>query len=165
MSGTATRFWNNAQYNPTDQSYQTQNPLIPDFFQGPNYQELQKEPLPDEKKMVYFLKKEIEKYRLDQKKSTYNSKTDMMIKLLLEELDKQHKRIHFLESKIKEQKARILRMEDAMQQKSHRLLLRCGSAYRPTDSSKRFLKVETSSRPLSAASQGSKSARSNKQKD
>lgn len=47
-----------------------------------------------------------------------------MIKMLIEELDRQHKRIHFLESKLKEYKAKTLRMEDAIKIHSHRLLLR-----------------------------------------
>ena len=63
--------------------------------------------------MIYYLKKEIEEYRNDNKKITYTSRKDVMIKLLIDELDKQHKRINFLENKIKDQKSKLLRMEDA----------------------------------------------------
>ena len=63
--------------------------------------------------MIYYLKKEIEEYRNDNKKISYTSRKDVMIKLLIDELDKQHKRINFLENKIKDQKSKLLRMEDA----------------------------------------------------
>ena len=75
---------------------------MPEFFNGPKYNEISNDPPTDDKKMVYYLKKEIEEYRLDHKRISYSSKKDMMIKLLLEELDRQHKRINFLENKIKE---------------------------------------------------------------
>ena len=38
--------------------------------------------------MIYYLKKEIEEYRNDNKKITYTSRKDVMIKLLIDELDK-----------------------------------------------------------------------------
>eukprot|EP00347_Sterkiella_histriomuscorum_P022777 403337202 len=88
-----------------------------------------KNPMTDDRKMIIILKKEIEDYRSNVKKIQYNSKKDMMIKLLIDELDKQHKRINFFESKIKDYKSQMLRMEDALQVRSHRLLLR--SAFKP----------------------------------
>ena len=39
-------------------------------------------------KMDHYLKKEIEDYRNGNKKISYNSKKDIMIKMLLEEIDR-----------------------------------------------------------------------------
>ena len=77
--------------------------------------------------MIYFLKKEIEDYRLANKKFKYTRK-DLMIKMLIDEVERQHKRINFLESKVRIQKMTIIKLEDAIMEKSHRLLLRCTSA-------------------------------------
>ncbi|CDW78189.1 UNKNOWN [Stylonychia lemnae] len=158
MSGTATRFWNNMKFNPNlaNNEEKQLNPTVPKFFNGPQYDEIVNQPLADEKKMIYYLKKEIEEYRNDNKKISYTSKKDVMIKLLIDELDKQHKRINFLENKIKDQKARILRMEDAMKQKSHRLLLRCGSAYKPIKVQKDLINVESQSRSRSQSARNSR---------
>ena len=38
----------------------------------------------------------------------------MMIKMLIEEVDKQHLRINYLEGKVKDYKSRILKLEDAL---------------------------------------------------
>eukprot|EP00347_Sterkiella_histriomuscorum_P011513 403372167 len=106
------------------QNNQDINPRI-----TPLYQDMTKNPMTDDRKMIIILKKEIEDYRSNVKKIQYNSKKDMMIKLLIDELDKQHKRINFFESKIKDYKSQMLRLEDALQVRSHRLLLR--SAFKP----------------------------------
>lgn len=50
-----------------------------------------------------------------------------MIKMLIDEIERQHKRINFLENKVRTQKQKIVKLEDAMNERSHRLLLRCTS--------------------------------------
>ena len=124
----ASRYWNQIQYNPTQVSNTegNVNPTVPEFFHGPKYKEVFEATLPEGRKLEYFLRKEIEEYRNDTKKVSYKSKKDLMIKMLVDEVDRQHKRINFMENKIIQQKARILRMEDVLQQHSHRLLLRTG---------------------------------------
>jgi len=77
--------------------------------------------------MDYFLRKEIEDYRNNDKKIKYGKK-DLMIKMLIAEIDRQHLRINFLERKVREQKTKILKLEDALFDRSHRLLLRCTSS-------------------------------------
>lgn len=39
--------------------------MMPKFFNGPKYEEINNDPLPDDRKIIYHLKKEIEEYRLD----------------------------------------------------------------------------------------------------
>jgi len=58
------------------------------------------------------LKKEIEEYRSGHKQVI--SRKDMMVKMLIEEVDKQHLRINYLEGKLKEYKSRMLKLEDAL---------------------------------------------------
>jgi hypothetical protein len=90
------------QYNPTQVSNNegSANPIIPDFFQPPSYKEVFESTLPEGRKLEFFLKKEIEEYRNDTKKISYKSRKDIMIKMLIDEVDKQHKRINFMENKI-----------------------------------------------------------------
>ena len=42
MPGTATRFWNNIQYNPSASKNEEKqaNPTVPKFFNGPQYDEI-----------------------------------------------------------------------------------------------------------------------------
>ena len=64
------------------------------------------------KRLEFYLKKEIEEYRNGNKQ--FASRKDMMIKMLIEEVDKQHLRINYLEGKVKDYKCRILKLEDAL---------------------------------------------------
>lgn len=50
--------------------------------------------------MNYFLKQEIDDYRTLSKHLKFNKK-DLMIRMLIDEIDRQHKRIRFLETKVK----------------------------------------------------------------
>ncbi|CDW89545.1 UNKNOWN [Stylonychia lemnae] len=128
LNGTAVRFWNGMLFNPGQVVNQDQNKnvLLPQFYHGPKYKKLQQE-TSDSVKMQYFLKKEIEEYKNNQKPVKHSPK-DLMIKMLIDEVDKQHLRINFLEKKVREQRAKILKLEDALFQRSHRLLLRCTSS-------------------------------------
>jgi hypothetical protein len=47
------------------------------------------------------LKKEIDEYRTTVKHLNYNKK-DLMIRMLIDEVEKQHKRISFLENKVQD---------------------------------------------------------------
>jgi hypothetical protein len=78
------------QYNPTQVSNNegSANPIIPDFFQPPSYKEVFESTLPEGRKLEFFLKKEIEEYRNDTKKISYKSRKDIMIKMLIDEVDK-----------------------------------------------------------------------------
>ena len=99
------------------------NPLTPDLYQSPKIEEVRLDSQ-NKKKLELYLRKELEDYRNDLKQVTYTSKKDRMIKMLIEELDKEHLRNNYLREKLREFKARCLKLEDAMQRESHRLLLR-----------------------------------------
>lgn len=62
---------------------------------------------------MYYLKNEIDEYRTTQKHLKYTKK-DLMIRMLIDEVEKQHKRISFLEGKVQVQKLKIVKLEDAL---------------------------------------------------
>ena len=89
LNGTAVRVWNNLVFNPNNVTNQENNvnPLLPKFFHNPSLRQVQDDQ-PDENKMDHYLKKEIEEYRSGDKKINYNSKKDVMIKMLIDELER-----------------------------------------------------------------------------
>ena len=51
--------------------------------------------------MEFFLKKEIQDYKNNEKTLRHSPK-DLMIKMLIDEVDRQHLRINFLEGKVRD---------------------------------------------------------------
>ena len=130
MNPQANRYWQNNQFNPilAYNKEQNNNPMLPNFYHGPKMAELFGEHCNCEQKIMYYLKNEIDEYRTTQKHLKYTKK-DLMIRMLIDEVEKQHKRISFLEGKVQAQKLKIGKLEDAVfQNRSHRLLLRCTSS-------------------------------------
>lgn len=76
--------------------------MIPKFYYGPTLNELfSTSNCNCDTKVTYLLKKEIEDYRTQSKHLKYTKK-DIMIRMLIDEVDKQHKRITFLEGKVRD---------------------------------------------------------------
>ena len=85
---------------------QNTNPMVPKFYYGPSFEELYSPNCNCESKVTFFLKKELEEYRTTSKHLKYTKK-DLMIRMLIDEVDRQHKRISFLEGKVRKQKLKI----------------------------------------------------------
>jgi hypothetical protein len=91
------------QFNPGNvvNKHQNNNPTIPNFYYGPTSNEMfGGSNSNSDNKIKYFLKQEIDEYRTMSKHLKFTKK-DLMIRMLIDEIDRQHKRIKFLESKVK----------------------------------------------------------------
>lgn len=61
--------------------------MVPKFYYGPTFNELFSPNCNCDSKVTYFLKKEIEDYRSQSKHLKYTKK-DLMIRMLIDEVDK-----------------------------------------------------------------------------